>query len=307
MTPVARSRDAIVAGIAITHPDRVVYPDSGITKIELAQYIAEIGPLMLPHVARRPLSLVRCPDGTAGTCFFQKHWPGKPPDVLDSVPIVQGDGATRRYVAVRDVTGLVALIQWGVMEIHPWGARSDDPDHPDRIIFDLDPGPGVTWKATQQAARGLGALLDELGLSSWLKTTGGKGLHIVVPITRRNSWDQVSDFARAVAAQMESVFPDQFIIKASKAERKGLIFIDWLRNTRGATAIAPWCPRARADAGVSVPISWEQLGRVKRGNYFTLPKLRRAIPRIDDPWSDLLASRQGITLAMVRSLKKNSD
>jgi bifunctional non-homologous end joining protein LigD len=296
----------MVAGVAITHPDRVIYPGAKITKIQLAEYIAAVGPLMLPHVARRPLSLVRCPDGVAGTCFFQKHWPGTPPDVLDTVSIVQGNGQRRMYVAVSDVSGLVALVQWGVLEIHPWGSRSDDPDCPDRIIFDLDPGPGVLWKATRQAARGLGALLDELGLASWIKTTGGKGLHVVVPIARRSSWEEASEFARGVASQMESVFPDQFIIKASKAEREGVIFIDWLRNTRGATAIAPWCPRARPEAGVSVPISWDQLETIKRGDQFTLPRLRRSIPATDDPWRDMLDSRQGLTKTMLKSLKKSS-
>jgi len=298
---VSSTEEATVAGVRITHPDRLVYPEAGLTKLDLAEHFERIAPLILPHVTGRPLSLVRCPEGSAGECFFQKHWPGTPPPAIDGVPIRQSDGV-RRHVVIHDLAGLVTLIQWGVMEIHPWGSRADDPERPDRIIFDLDPGRGVTWADVKEATGGIRALLEALDLETWLKTSGGKGLHVVVPITRRSTWDEVSAFARAVAEHMQAEFPDRFISKASKVAREGLIFIDWLRNTRGATAVAPWCTRARPNAGVSVPIPWSQLAALRSGDQFTLESIRARPPRID-PWKNLPAARQALTRTMLRRLK----
>lgn len=294
--------EAVVAGVRISHPDRVVFPELGITKLDLARHFERVASLMLPHVAARPLSLVRCPEGSGSECFFQKHWSGKQPPSIDDVAIRQGDGKVRPHVVVHDVEGLVTLVQWGVMEIHPWGSRADDPERPDRVIFDLDPGPGITWADIKEATGGVRALLKGLGLESWLKTSGGKGLHVVVPLARRASWDEVSDFARGVAEHMQAEFPDRFISKSSKAARKGLIFIDWLRNTRGATAVAPWSTRARASAGVSVPVPWTSLAKLVSGDQFTLPSIRAHPPRGADPWAGLLASRQALTKAMMRKL-----
>ena len=299
--PAARNSTAAVAGVAISHPDRVVYPESGVTKLEVARYFERIAPLLLPHAAGRPLSLVRCPDGSAGECFFQKHWPGTPPAAIDTVPIRQSTGI-RRYVVIHDVAGLITLIQWGVLEIHVWGSRADDLEHPDRVVFDLDPGPGVGWDDVKDAARGLHGLLDGLGLSSWLKTSGGKGLHVVVPIARRATWDEASAFARAVAEHMQAEFPDRFISRASKSARRGVIFVDWLRNTRGATAVAPWSTRARAAAGVSVPISWSRLNKLKAGDEFTLLSIRSNPPRGGDPWQQMLTARQALSKAIVERL-----
>ena len=298
-----KSQPAIVAGITITHPDRIVFPEFDGTKLDLARHFERVARVMLPHVAGRPLSLVRCPEGSAHTCFFQKHWTGKLPPSIDTVNIVQSDGKKHPHVVVHDVSGLVTLVQWGVMEIHPWGARADAPDKPDRITFDLDPGPGVSWGDIQAAADGLHGLLDELGLASWLKTSGGKGLHVVVPIARRNSWDEVSTFARAVAEHMAAEFPDRFVSKASKSARKGRIFVDWLRNTRGATAVAPWSTRARAAAGVSVPIPWPRLRRITSGDEFTLETVRtmRLNP---DPWAAMLVKDQRLTSKLLARLKR---
>ena len=291
-----------VAGVTISHPDRVVYPEAGITKAELARHFERIAPLLLPHAGGRPLALVRCPEGIARQCFFQKHWPGEPPASIDTVPIRQSDGV-RPHVVIHDVEGLVTLVQWGVMEIHAWGSRADNPELPDRIIFDLDPDPAVGWPAVTEAAAGLHALLDALGLASWLKTSGGKGLHVVVPIARRSSWDDVSDFARRVAAHLETEFPDRFIAKASKKARQGLIFVDWLRNTRGATAIVPWSSRARPAAGVSVPIAWSQLGKISSGEQYTLRSIADGRTPRSDPWREMLASKQALTRSIIAKLR----
>ncbi|MGH7524094.1 MAG: DNA ligase D [Gemmatimonadales bacterium] len=296
------SGPVVVAGVTITHPDRVVYPETGITKADLARHFERVAPLMLPHAGGRPLALVRCPEGIAKQCFFQKHWPSDPPASIDTVPIRQSDGV-RPHVVIHDVVGLVTLVQWGVMEIHAWGSRADNPELPDRIIFDLDPDPAVGWPAVTEAAAGLHALLDALGLASWLKTSGGKGLHVVVPVARRSNWDEVSDFARRVATHLEAEFPDRFIAKASKKARQGRIFVDWLRNTRGATAIVPWSARARAAAGVSVPIPWSQLGTIKSGEQFTLASIAEGRPPRTDPWREMLASKQPLTRSIIAKLR----
>ena len=300
--PKARTSPANTAGVTITHPDRVVYPEAGVTKAELAEHFARIASRLLPHTAGRPLALVRCPEGIAKECFFQKHWPGTPPPAIDTVPIRQSDGV-RHHVVIHDVEGLIALVQWGVMEIHAWGARADDPERPDQIIFDLDPDPAITWQDVKDAAAGVRGLLDGLGLASWLKTSGGKGLHVVVPIARRSSWDEVSAFARAVAEHMQAEFPDRFIAKASKSARRGLIFVDWLRNTRGATAIVPWSTRSRSAAGVSVPIPWSRLEKLTAGDEFTLLSIRAKPPQGGDPWKEMLATKQGLTKAMIARLR----
>jgi bifunctional non-homologous end joining protein LigD len=294
---------AEVAGVTITHPDRVVFPGTAITKLDLAKYYARVSRLLLPHVADRPLALVRCPEGVgAGECFFQKHWTGKLPESLDTVSIRQSDGKKHPHVVIHDTEGLVTLVQWGVMEIHPWGARADDPDKPDRIIFDLDPGPGITWSDIVEAALGMRELLDALGLTSWVKTSGGKGLHVVVPIARRASWDEVSQFARQVAEHMQEAFPGHFVSKAAKAARKGVIFVDWLRNTRGATAVAPWSSRARPEAGVSVPLPWKALSSLHGGADFTVSTLGKGTLPRTDPWKEMLKARQSLSRQILQRL-----
>lgn len=290
----------IIAGVTITHPERIVYPELGLTKLDVARYVAKVAPRMLPHVAGRPLTFVRCPEGIADACFFQKHWTGTLPPTLDSVGIRQRDGR-RPYVVVRDATGLVTLVQWGVLEVHLWGARADDPERPDRVLFDLDPGERTGWDDVRAGAVALRALLRALGLACWLKTSGGKGLHVMVPLARHATWDEVADFARAVAERMAETAPTQFVSVASKAKRPGKIFIDWLRNTRGATWVAPWSMRARASAGVSMPLSWRALGAITAGDASTLPDVASArLPA--DAWKGALAQRQRITRDMMRRL-----
>lgn len=291
--PARGAAGATVAGVVITHPDRVVYPALQLTKLDIARYFERVARLMLPHVAGRPLALVRCPDGTAGTCFFQKHWTGAWPAAIDSVRILQHDGTRRRHVVIRDRTGLVTLAQWGVIEIHPWGCRADDANRPDRIVFDLDPAPGTPWDLVLDGARRLRRMLAAAGLESWVKTSGGKGLHVEVPIARRVTWADTSRFARSIAERIERDDPRGFIARATKSARGGRVFIDWLRNSRAATSVAPWSPRARRRAGVSVPVPWSRLGRIGAGDQYTLATLR--LPG-DDPWQALLTSRQSLPM-----------
>ena len=292
-----------VAGVTLSNPDRVLYPEQGITKQALAAYYEAIAPLMLPHVAGRPLVLVRCPEGQRKACFYQKHWSVGLPETLDTVEIEESSGAVRPYTKLDDAAGLVSLIQHGVLEIHVWGARADDVDLPDRIVFDLDPGPGVSWRRVIAGAKDLKERLEALELETWLKTSGGKGVHVVVPIARRSTWDDVAAFARAVAYGMAFDSPKKYIAKASKAARKGLIFVDWVRNTRGATSVAAWSTRARPGAPISVPVDWNAIDELKGGDQFRFAdilELVRKRPR--DPWEDLPKSRQRLTRAMQASL-----
>ena len=293
-----------VAGVTLSNPDRVLYPEEGLTKLDLARYYAAVAPRMLPHVAGRPLALLRCPQGRAKPCFYQKHWTGTLPPGVETVPIREAKGSLGKYTLVRTATGLVSLVQHGVLEVHLWGSRADRLEAPDRIVFDVDPGPGVTWKRVREAAGLLRALFATLGLSSWLKTTGGKGLHVVLPIARRSSWEEVSAFARAVAQRLAREDPGSFLASASKAARRGRIFVDWLRNTRGATAIAPWSTRARPGAPVSVPLAWEELDRLKGGDQFGLAQAQAlAQGRRRDPWAALSGARQRLTPAMTAALE----
>lgn len=298
----SRAKGPVVAGVTISNADRVVYPELGLTKLDVARHFEAMADRMLPHVRNRPLSLLRCPEGIADTCFFQKHWQGRLPDTLGTVPVREKDGTSSPYVVVADAAGLVTLAQWGTMEIHPWPAQADRLERPDRITFDLDPGPDVDWRAVVAAARQLRRTIETLGLVPWVKTTGGKGLHVVMPITRHSGWDVVSTFARAVAEHLVERYPQSYVSVADKSRRKGRVFIDWLRNTRGATSVAAWSPRAREAAGVSVPLSWQGLGRIRSGDQFTV----RSLPRSGDQWRGFDDSARRINGAVIDRLDELS-
>lgn len=286
-------REVAAAGDqALTHPDKVLYPEQGLTKRDLASYYERVAPLMLPHVAGRPLSLVRCPDGRKGSCFYQKHLTGRYPEALGTVPIRQSDGI-KPHAVIEDVDGLIGLVQMGVLELHLWGARADRVEAPDRIVFDLDPGSGVDWAAVCDGAEEIRHLLQGVGLESWVKTTGGKGVHIVAPIERRNSWEEVAAFARTIAVALEQHAPKRYLSRAAKADRPGRIFVDWLRNTRGATTVAVWSTRARAGAAISFPCDWSELrahGGADTVSVRSVLDQRSASRR--DPWKALLSTRQ---------------
>ena len=240
---------------------------------------------MLPELRERPLSLVRCPDGVRGQCFFQKHHAATLGGNVRSVPIREKDGGSEDYVYVDDVAGLLDLVQMNVLEFHPWGARIDDVEHPDRLVFDLDPGEGVDWNTIRAAAREIRTRLREAGLESFLRLSGGKGLHVVVPVAPEADWPTAKAFCEAFARAMEAQSPQRYVATATKAKRKGVIFIDWLRNGRGATSVTNWSLRARPEAGVAVPLAWSELGRTKSGKDYPLDRaLRRAAGQRSDPW-----------------------
>jgi bifunctional non-homologous end joining protein LigD len=277
--------DVEVAGVRITHPDRVVYPDAGITKVRVARYYAAIAPRILPHLRSWPAVLVRCPDGIGGECFYQKHAGAWASAALRRVRIRE-KVKTEEYVVVEDLTGLVGLIQMGVLEIHTWNAQADRIERPDRIIFDLDPAPDVPWRAVIEAARLVRSTLEERGLKSFVKTTGGKGLHIVAPLRQGPGWAECVEFARMVTDAFVAETPAAFTATMAKSARTGKIFIDYFRNQRGATSVAAYSTRAREGAPVSVPLTWNELGKVPSGNHFTMELVERRLRRLTtDPWA----------------------
>jgi bifunctional non-homologous end joining protein LigD len=283
-----------VDGIKVSNPERVVDPASGVTKLELVRYYESVAEWMLPHLQGRPCSLVRGPQGIAGQLFFQKHlneqaiaevrelpasvWPGHAP--LLEIP-------TRR--------ALVAAAQMNVIEFHTWNAQVKKIDKPDRVIFDLDPGEGVPWQHVQEAAVLVRGMLVELGLQSWLKTSGGKGLHVVVPLTPRDGWDTVKAFSEAVVQHLAKVIPQRFVAKSGAGNRVGKIFVDYLRNGHGATTAAAFSARSRAGLGVSMPIAWEDLQGLKASDQWTVRTAREHLSFLrEDPWAAYWGCKQGI-------------
>ena len=301
-----RSPEPAPAGFKLTHPDKILYPGQGITKRDLAAYYQSVSDWILPHVVGRALSLVRCPEGQGKTCFYQKHDHDGTPDVLRRVRIPEGTGTGKgvgTYLSVDGLPGLLALAQMGVLEIHPWGSRVDRLEKPDRMTIDLDPAPDVPWSRTVETALALRARLRELGLECFVKTTGGKGLHVVVPLQARQSWDELKEFSGAIAREFVRAAPQQFVATMTKSKRAGKIFLDFFRNTRGATSVAAYSTRARPGAPVSAPVSWEELPRVTSGDAFTLADVPARLERLrSDPWKGFFEIRQSITAAMRRSV-----
>jgi len=267
-----------------THPDRVLWPDAGVTKQGLAEFYTEIWPWITPHVADRPLALVRCPGGVEQGCFFQKHaWAGIGEHVVRDTDPEGGE----ELLAIRDVEGLMSLTQASVLEIHVWGAKLDDIEKPDGITFDLDPAPEIAWTDLAAAAAEVRDRLKDLGLASFVKTTGGKGLHVFAPLKPAAGWPAVKDFAHKLAVAMAKDSPQRYLAIASKKARSNRIFIDYLRNGRGATAVCAYSARARAGAAVSTPLAWDELGPEMRPDRFTVLNVLNRLAHIDDPWKDL--------------------
>jgi len=286
---------AATRSFRLTHPDRVLYPEQGLTKADLARYYALVAERMLEHVAERPLMLVRCPEGAGAQCFHQKHpTRGISRDIV-RVPIMENSGASTEHMMVRDARGLIALVQVGALEIHTWGSRADQLDYPDQLTFDLDPDVGLPWPRMIEAARTVRKQLEALGLPCFLKTTGGKGLHIVTPIEPSTPWDDAKLFCRAVAELIVRAEPNKYVANISKAKRKGKVLIDYLRNGRGATAVAAYSTRARAGAPVAAPIGWNELTEKLRPDAFTIENMAARLKRQRrDPWSGFGKTRPAL-------------
>jgi bifunctional non-homologous end joining protein LigD len=254
--------------VRISNPDRVIFPDAKVTKGELADYYRAVGDIMAVWTAHRPISLVRCPQGRARKCFFQKHDSGTFGPHVRHVPIREKDGHKEDYLYVEDSAGVIACVQMGTIEFHGWGSKVADVEKPDRIVFDLDPDVGLDFALVKKAARDLKTHLGDMGLQTFPMLTGGKGIHVVVPLTPQAKWPEVKDFAQRFALALAEAEPERFTAALSKAKRTGRIFIDYLRNQRGATAIMPYSARAREGAPVAAPINWEELDEMKSGARF---------------------------------------
>lgn len=280
--------------VALSSPTRVVFADAGITKQDVFDYYRGMMRWLLPEVIDRPVSLVRCPQGADRPCFFQKHI-AEGMEHIGAVPLEEEGGDKADYLVVRDETGLLELVQFNALELHPWGAKAEAPDKADRIVFDLDPGPDVAWTDIVAAAREVRTRLQALGLVSFVRTSGGKGLHVVVPLKPACGWDVVRNFARAFAESMSQHEPLRYVATATKKFRKGRIFIDYLRNGRGATSVASFSLRARAGAPVAMPLRWEELGRIAGGNAFDLHSAPRRVARWKGhPWGDFDSLKQNL-------------
>jgi bifunctional non-homologous end joining protein LigD len=294
------TRAPVVAGIRVSHPDRQVYPELGISKLQFARYFEAIGSWILPHVRGRPLTLVHCPAGVDAACSYMKHAKAWGPTVLRRVRI-QEKTKVGEYLVADSVAAVVALAQMGVVEIHTWNSTAESVERPNRIVWDLDPGPGIAWTQTIGAAALLRELLRALGLECWVKTTGGRGLHIVVPIVRSLEWQECLAFSRQVAEAMVRLDPGLFTTAFGKQGRDRKILIDYLRNNRTNTSICAYSPRARPGAPVSVPIQWSEL--VPRLRQWTIRTVARRLQRLPaDPWSGYWTASQRVTKTSLRTL-----
>jgi bifunctional non-homologous end joining protein LigD len=284
-----------IAGVRVTHPDRILFAEQGVSKRELAEYYEAVAEYMLPHMQGRPLALVRCPDGPAKECFFQKHASPGWPDVFGRIRIRE---KTRNdeYMYVKNVSGLVGAVQMGVLELHIWCSHADQVEKPDRMVFDLDPDESLDFGVVKSAARDLRKRLEAVGLQSFPMVTGGKGIHIVVPLAPHHTWDEHRGFAEALARLIAEEEPDRYVANMSKAKRRGKIFIDYLRNQRGATAIAPFSARARPGAFVAFPVSWAGLGRLDNAHPATIKTAPAMIRRAKDPWPGYFKLKQSLPL-----------
>jgi bifunctional non-homologous end joining protein LigD len=281
-----------VAGVKLTHPERVVYKDAGLTKADLARYYEDVARFMVPFVEDRPLTLVRSPDGFGGQTFYVRHAGVWAPKELRQFEIASGTGSGTTMIA-DDVAGLVALAQMNVLEIHAWNARTSNLETPDRIVFDLDPGPQVAWTAVVDGALRVRAILEQLDLASFVKTTGSKGLHVLVPLTPQATWEDTLTFSHDIALALARSEPARYSANLTKAGREDKIFIDYLRNRRGATSVSIYSTRARPMATVSIPVAWESLGPATRSDGFHVADRAGWLgDRTKDPWADYHRTRQ---------------
>jgi len=279
----------IINGIKITSPDKVIFEDPEITKADVVRYYAKVSERMLPYVGHRILSIVRCPKGISQSCFYKKH-PGPDNKGIITIPVLTGSGEKEDYFYIGNAAGLVFEAQMGTLEFHTWGSRAEDLEKPDMMVFDLDPDEGMDLETVRRGVRDIKSFLDQLSLISYLKTSGGKGYHVVVPFKPSVGWDTFHDFARRIAEAMEQKWPDRYTSNVRKNKRENRIFIDWIRNGRGATSIAPYSIRAKKGAPVSMPITWEELDTAAPDGINMTDALRRIGG--NDPWKDFFQVNQ---------------
>ena len=284
-----------VSGVRLTSPDKVLWPTMGVTKLQLAEYFAAEAERILLHVKDRPVSLFRCPAGVSGDCFFQKHRGKSTPSEIGGTPVREASGETKDYILVETPEALIACAQIGALELHVWGARVGDLEQPERVVFDLDPGEGTDFSDVKTAARDVRDRLDRIGLASFPMLTGGSGVHVIAPLDGKAGWDRVKAFAEDMARAMEADDPERYVATSRKDLRKGRIFIDWLRNARGSTGIAPFSPRARKGAPVATPIAWDELGKAASGRAYTLATIGKRLSALKrDPWEGYFDVKQGL-------------
>ena len=294
--------DIVKDGIRITHPGRVVFPGQGVTKFDLVEYYEAAAALMLPHLADRPLSLVRCPGGSTKHCFFQKHDSGGFPKSMHHVAIEESSGEKAEYFYVDGLSGILGAVQMNTLEFHIWGSRVDQVEKPDRIVFDLDPDVGLDFEDVRRAALDFRDRLASIGLETFPMLSGGKGFHIIAPLTRRANWVDTKAFCKGFAGLVSTEAPERYVANMAKAKRKGRIFVDYLRNERGSTAIAPYSTRSRDGAPVAAPISWAEVKTVPAANAFTVQNMPERIRKVGDPWRGYFDVRQSITKALMKAV-----
>jgi bifunctional non-homologous end joining protein LigD len=292
-----------IAGVRISHPDRVVYPDPPTTKADVARYYERVASWIVPHVADRPLTLVRCPAGIAAGCFFMKHFKVWAPEPLRRIRI-QEKTKVGEYLVADTAAAVIGLVQMGVLEIHTWNSVSGDLERPNRIVIDLDPGDAVPWARVVHAARLVRQALEALDLECFPKTTGGRGMHVVVPLRPRADWSECLEFSRALSEAIERIDPKAFTTQFAKAGREDKILIDYLRNNRTNTSIAAYSTRARPGAPVSVPIAWDELRPSLKPHTLTMKSVQARLSRLRaDPWKGYWTSRQALTAQRLRAIR----
>ena len=287
------TEERFVEGVRLSNPDKVLYPEQGITKGDLADYYVKVAERLLPHAGMRPITMVRCPTATGKKCFYQRHAGSGVPEQLGEVLV---PGFDEPYLYIKDVPGLIAMVQMGTLEIHPWGVTVERPDMPDRIIFDLDPDEGLGFADVISAALEVRERLERINLQSFVKTTGGKGLHVVVPIEPVTEWRAAKAFTKSFSEAMAADAPGRYLTRISKAEREGRIFIDYLRNDPTSTAVGPYSSRSRPGAPVAMPIAWEDLAKPLNPKAFTIKTAPAFIAGRNDPWADLRQVRQRLPI-----------
>ncbi len=300
-TTMAHEDRDVFAGVKLSSPQKVLFADQGVTKADLAAHYERVEARIMPHIERRLLSLVRCPDGEGGQCFFQKHDSKGFPAQLKRMEIAENDGKKDNYLYAEELSALIAGVQMGTLEFHIWGSRIDDIEKPDRLVFDLDPDEGLGFADVRDAAFDVRDRLAKIGLKTVPLVTGGKGVHVVAPLTRRAAWPEVKAFAKGFAVLLNTEQPDRYVANMSKAKRKGRIFVDYLRNERGSTAICPYSTRARKGAPVATPVSWDELKGLEAANAFHLADMEKRLA-MADPWAEAAGWKQSLTKAMMAKM-----